>query len=61
VITGSNFSTECCREPEEWGGYLGIDTMLFHDIHRQFGNVRWKLSHLKIYWFTSCFIRRFWG
>lgn len=37
VITGSNFSTECCREPEEWGGYLGIDTMLFHDIHRQFG------------------------
>ena len=19
VITGSNFSTECCREPEEWG------------------------------------------
>lgn len=37
VITGSNFSTECCREPEEWGGYLGIDTMLFRDIHRQFG------------------------
>lgn len=37
VITGSNFSTECCREPEEWGGYLGIDTTLFRDIHRQFG------------------------
>ncbi|EHT4611032.1 N-acetyl sugar amidotransferase [Escherichia coli] len=37
VIAGSNFSTECCREPEEWGGYLGIDTMLFNDIHRQFG------------------------
>ena len=37
VITGSNYSTECCREPEEWGGYLGIDSMLFHDIHRQFG------------------------
>lgn len=37
VITGSNFSTECCREPEEWGGYLGIDTLLFNDIHRQFG------------------------
>ena len=32
VITGSNFSTECCREPEEWGGYLGIDKMLFDDI-----------------------------
>ncbi len=37
VITGSNFSTECCREPEEWGGYLGIDTLLFDDICRQFG------------------------
>lgn len=37
VITGSNFSTECCREPEEWGGYLGIDTRLFHDIHGRFG------------------------
>src|SRR5690606_35622452 len=20
VLTGGNFSTECCREPEEWGG-----------------------------------------
>jgi N-acetyl sugar amidotransferase len=37
VITGSNFSTECCREPEEWGGYLGIDKRLFGDIHRRFG------------------------
>ena len=37
VITGSNFSTECCREPEEWGGYLGIDKLLFNDIHRRFG------------------------
>jgi N-acetyl sugar amidotransferase len=37
IITGSNFSTECCREPEEWGGYLGIDKRLFGDIWRQFG------------------------
>jgi N-acetyl sugar amidotransferase len=37
VITGSNFSTECCREPEEWGGYPGIDKLLFEDIHQQFG------------------------
>ncbi|HFW5377073.1 TPA: N-acetyl sugar amidotransferase [Salmonella enterica subsp. diarizonae serovar 61:l,v:z35] len=37
VITGSNFSTECCREPEEWGGYLGIDKLLFNDIHNRFG------------------------
>ena len=37
IITGSNFSTECCREPEEWGGYLGIDNLLFKDIHARFG------------------------
>lgn len=37
VLTGSNFSTECCREPEEWGGYPGIDVRLIRDIHRQFG------------------------
>ena len=32
IITGSNYSTECCREPEEWGGYLGIDKSLFKNI-----------------------------
>jgi len=37
VVTGSNFSTECCREPEEWGGYLGLDKILFKDIHSRFG------------------------
>jgi N-acetyl sugar amidotransferase len=37
ILTGSNFSTECCREPEEWGGYLGIDRWLFDDIWRRFG------------------------
>ncbi len=37
VITGSNYSTECCREPEEWGGYLGLDKKLFKDIHKSFG------------------------
>jgi len=37
IITGSNYSTECCREPEAWGGYLGIDKRLFGDIWRQFG------------------------
>jgi len=37
VLTGSNFSTECCREPEEWGGYAGIDKTLVNDIHKKFG------------------------
>jgi N-acetyl sugar amidotransferase len=40
IITGSNFSTECCREPEEWGGYLGIDKTLFGDIWKQCGDGR---------------------
>jgi N-acetyl sugar amidotransferase len=38
IITGSNFSTECYREPEEWGGYLGIDKTLFGDIWSKCGD-----------------------
>jgi N-acetyl sugar amidotransferase len=38
IITGGNFSTECCREPEEWGGYLGIDRTLFGDIWNKCGD-----------------------
>jgi len=37
VLTGGNYSTECCREPEAWGGYPGIDKTLFNDIHKKFG------------------------
>lgn len=37
VLTGANYSTECCREPEEWGGYPGIDKTLILDIHKRFG------------------------
>jgi N-acetyl sugar amidotransferase len=37
VLTGSNISTECCREPEEWGGYAGIDKTLVNAIHGRFG------------------------
>lgn len=40
IITGSNFSTECCREPEAWGGYLGIDRTLFADIWAKHGDGR---------------------
>lgn len=38
VITGANYSTECCREPEEWGAYPGIDKRLIMDIYQKFGN-----------------------
>ena len=37
VLTGANYSTECCREPEPWGAYPGIDRTLALDIHRRFG------------------------
>lgn len=42
VLTGGNFSTECCREPEEWGAYPGIDKTLIMDIHSRFGTVPLK-------------------
>nr|BFE90339.1 hypothetical protein GCM10020185_08750 [Pseudomonas brassicacearum subsp. brassicacearum] len=37
MLTGANYSTECCREPEEWGAYPGIDKTLINDIHARFG------------------------
>lgn len=38
ILTGSNYCTEVCREPEEWGGYLGIDKTLFFDIWAKHGS-----------------------
>lgn len=55
IITGSNFSTECCREPEEWGGYLGIDTRLFGDIWKQHGE-----GQLKSFPLTDILIYKVW-
>ncbi len=42
VLTGANYSTECCREPEEWGAYPGIDAKLIRDIHKKFGSIPLK-------------------
>jgi N-acetyl sugar amidotransferase len=39
VLTGGNYSTECCREPEEWGAYPGIDKILINDIHSIYGKI----------------------
>jgi len=53
IITGSNHSTECCREPEAWGGYLGIDKSLFGDIWAKFGdgkpNLDFPLIDIMVY------------
>ena len=37
TLTGGNYSTECTREPEEWGAYPGIDKTLILDIHSIYG------------------------
>jgi N-acetyl sugar amidotransferase len=42
VLTGGNYSTECCREPEEWGAYPGIDKTLINDIHTTYGSRKLK-------------------
>lgn len=42
VLTGANYSTECCREPDEWGAYPGIDKTLILDIHSRFGRISLK-------------------
>lgn len=42
VLTGGNYSTECCREPEEWGAYPGIDKTLIKGIHSKFGRKELK-------------------
>lgn len=55
VLTGGNFSTECCREPEEWGGYPGIDKTLFNDIHKRFGT-----RALKSFPLLDIFIYKIW-
>jgi len=42
VLTGSNYSTECCREPYQWGAYLGIDKKFTMGLHKRFGKVPLK-------------------
>jgi N-acetyl sugar amidotransferase len=42
VLTGSNYSTECCREPYQWGAYLGIDKKFTMGLHKKFGRVPLK-------------------
>lgn len=37
VLTGGNYSTECIREPEEWGAYPGLDKMFIKGIHKLYG------------------------
>lgn len=36
VLTGANNSTECVRQPTEWGGYY-VDEWYIRDVHAKFG------------------------
>lgn len=37
ILTGGNFSTECVREPIEWGSYYATDVTFVKDVHRKNG------------------------
>jgi N-acetyl sugar amidotransferase len=37
VLTGANYSTECVREPNEWGAYYTTDMRFVRDVHRRYG------------------------
>ncbi len=37
VLTGGNYSTECVREPNEWGAYYTTDTRFVRDVHKLYG------------------------
>lgn len=37
ILTGGNFSTECVREPLEWGGYYATDLRFVRDVHGRYG------------------------
>jgi N-acetyl sugar amidotransferase len=37
ILTGGNYSTECVREPLEWGSYYATDTTFVKDIHKKYG------------------------
>ena len=39
ILTGANYSTECVREPNEWGAYYATDMRYVKDIHRRFGQI----------------------
>ncbi|MFH2047080.1 MAG: N-acetyl sugar amidotransferase [Pseudomonadota bacterium] len=42
ILTGGNFSTECVREPLEWGAYYQTDMRFVKDIHHRFGMIPLK-------------------
>ena len=42
ILTGANYSTECVREPNEWGAYYPTDMRFVKDVHNHFGKIPLK-------------------
>lgn len=61
VLTGANYSTECCREPEEWGAYPGIDKRLFLDVHKKFGSRKIESFPVVDILVYKIIYQKFWG
>ena len=66
ILNGGNFSTECCREPEDWGGYLGVDKWFVNSVFKKYGDgsidgfplvdiLRYKILYKYIYNLTSVY------
>ena len=53
VLTGGNYSTECIREPNEWGCVPGTDKTLITDIHSKYG-----VRPLKTFPITDVFVSK---
>jgi N-acetyl sugar amidotransferase len=61
VLTGGNYSTECIKEPEEWGAYPGIDKTLILDIHSKFGRNQLKTFPIIDVFVSKLFYKYFLG
>jgi N-acetyl sugar amidotransferase len=56
ILNGGNFSSECVRNPKNWG-YYGTDMAQIKDIHRQFGEVSLKTFPFSSVLFHKVYLR----
>jgi N-acetyl sugar amidotransferase len=61
ILTGGNFSTECIREPLEWGAYYQTDMKYVNDIHKKFGERKLKTFPTCDIFKYKIFYRLFYG
>jgi N-acetyl sugar amidotransferase len=61
ILTGGNFSTECIREPEEWGAYPGVDRRMIMGIHSMFGKNKLETFPIVDVFISKIFYKYFLG